>query len=303
MKFNNYKFRCHYQGSLISVPKPLTEKQIETLEAYRLRQSGEGKPLTSNQLKTWHSLEYKINESERYNLTNTAKKICTEIVFNEKYNRKFKLENKYFDKGLTNEKQSRDLLSEVLGELLTSDNERKTNEWVTGQRDIKHDELIIDIKSTWSFDTFNAHLLENKNEYYFRQLDSYMDLWNIKDSILAYVLTNTPINLINDHLRKLNYSKNILDLGGNVYEEKIPLVVKEVQNHIFTYKGLEKFCNQSSIVEINWFKDFKEIPKKERVHLVSHSFDKTRIEQRNECLTLCREFMNEIKPLNRFTLK
>ena len=295
MKFDNYKFRSHYQGDLVSVPKPLTERQAETLEAYR------NKTLTAKQTADWHSLESKLAESKIFKLSDTAKKLCTQIVFNEMWGRRTTIRNKYFEKGLKVEKIGRDLLSEVLGTLLTHDPEIKENEWVRGKRDIKAN-ITIDIKSTFNFDTFNNHLLEKKYEYYFRQLDNYMDLWNIEDSLLAFVLVDTPYNLVERELKKVDYHDDILSISGNVRDEKIADVKEIICNHIFTREGLEAFCNESSIVNLEWFEDFKEIPKESRVHLVPHLFDKTRIEQRNECLTLCREFMNTIKPMNNINI-
>lgn len=298
MKFNNYIFRSHSVGKIINVPKCLTERQKETLNAYRERVKGNGKPLTEKQITDWHSLENKLNESKNYKLNNTAEQYLTDLVFEAKTGRKSKLETKYFDKGLEKEKESRDLLSQVLNVFLTQDEERKQNEWVTGKRDIKSDNIIIDIKTSWSFESFNKHLLENANENYLRQLDCYMDLWGIKDSLLCHVLVDTPINLIEDEIKRLDWKYNIMDIDGNIRDEHITNVVEIIQNHIFTRAGLEKFCEASINVQIEWFDNFIEIPKHERIHMISHQFEKERIEQRNECIKIAREFMNNVKPLN-----
>lgn len=303
MSFSNYVFRCHYQGSLVSVPKPLTSKQIETLHAYRDRANGIGRPLTKIQEKDWHSLEHKNNESKTFKLTETAKGICTDIVFNEKFGRKFTLENKYFSKGLDVEKQSRDLISKVLGMNLIKCSERKSNKWVTGEIDIEPFGILPDIKSSYNFTSFNKHIIESNIEFYKRQLDSYMELWDINDSIIAFTLVDTPIRLVEDELRRLNWKELILNFEGEVYDEKIEDVVRLVENHIYTREALELFCQASGFVKIEWFDDFTEIPESERVHLVPHSFEKERIEQRNECLTLCREFMNNVQPINNLKLK
>ena len=74
MQFDNYKFRCHYQGNLVSVPKPLTQNQKETLEAYRSKEK-----LTERQTKDWHDLEVKLNNSKNYSLSETAKNFLVEI--------------------------------------------------------------------------------------------------------------------------------------------------------------------------------------------------------------------------------
>ena len=87
-------------------------------------------------------------------------------------------------------------------------------------------------------------------------------------------------------------------MNGDVRDEFIGDVVELVCNHIFTRKGLEEYCLQSSNVHLEWFMDFNEIPVAERLHMIPHSFDKLRIQQRNECITLAREYMNTIKPIN-----
>ena len=86
--------------------------------------------------------------------------------------------------------------------------------------------------------------------------------------------------------------------NGDVKDDKIQNVVNIVQNHIYTREHLEKFCMNSGTVYIEWFKDFQEIEIKDRVHLIPHSFDPIRIEQRNECLRLGREYMNTIHTSN-----
>ena len=298
MDFSNYKFRCHYQGNLISVPKPLTNNQNETLLAYR-----EKEKLTDRQKADWHSLENKLNESKIYKLNTTAENLLTDIVWNEKYGRETVLENKYFVKGIAVEKQSRDLLGEIIGDVLTEDRERKSNEWVIGTRDVKHDEVIIDIKSCYDFNSFTKHLIDSKHEHYFRQLDCYMDLWGLKHSLLAYALIDTPPALIDAEIIRLNYKEDILTIDGDVRDKHIPDVVRIVKNHIYTYEALEKYTQGSSSVYLKWFDDFKEIPKNERIHIVEHSFDKVIIEQRNECLTLCRNYMNNLKINNNINFK
>lgn len=299
MDFSKHIFRSHMVGNIVSVPKPLTERQNETLQAYRERVNGNGKPLTEKQEKDWHSLENKLNESNKFKLTDTAKNILTNLVFEAKHKRRTKLDVKYFEKGLEKEKESRDLLSSVLGIMLTADEERKTNDWVTGKRDIKSDEVIIDIKTSWSYESFNKHLLSNPNEVYLRQLDSYMELWEVKDSLLCHVLVDTPFNLIDDEISRADWKYNLLDMNGQPFDKSIDKIKNIVTNHIYTRKALEEYCGDTKfIIDIDLFDDFVEIDKSERIHMISHSFDPVRIEQRNECIKLAREYMNTVKPIN-----
>lgn len=294
MDFNNYTFRSHMVGQIISVPKPLTGKQLETLSAYRKKD----KPLTDNQKKDLVSLEFKHNESKVYKLTDGAKKLLNKVVFYEKHNRRTVLENQYLEKGLIVEKSSRDLLSEVLNIALIADDEHRQNGWVRGKRDINTKDVVIDIKSKFNYDTFCDSLLESTNEVYLRQLDCYMELWEVKQALLCHVLIDTPEHIVNSLIRKLDYKENILDMTGNVRDESIQSVVDLVQNSIYTREGLENLCSGSENLQIEWFHDFVEIPISERVHMIPHSFDKVRIEQRNECIKLAREYMGTVNPIN-----
>ena len=63
MDYSKYIFRCHYQGSIVTTPKPLTANQEQLLSIYRSRKNGVGKPLTPNMETEWHALEVKQSES------------------------------------------------------------------------------------------------------------------------------------------------------------------------------------------------------------------------------------------------
>jgi len=293
MDFANYIFRSHMVGEIIDVPKPLTKNQNETLIDLRNKEK-----LTPKQRITLTALEHKLNESKVYKLSDSTKKTLNKIVFYEKTGRKKILEAKYLDKGLAKEKEARDLMSQILDFNLIKDDERKTNEYVTGQRDIDHPDIILDIKSSWSYDSFNNLLIQKENEKNLRQMDSYMDLWNIKESIVCHVLVDTPINLVNDEIRRLSYKEDIMTIEGDIRDEAIQEVKNVICDLIFTRKGLEEYCQQSINIMIEWFDDFIEIPKKERVHMIPHPFKKERIEQRNECIKLAREYMSKVKPIN-----
>ena len=303
MDFKDYKFRCHMVGKIINVPKPLTKNQEDTLNEYEIRSLGNGRPLTEKQKITLIDLKHKLNESNTYKLTDSNKKILSSLVYATKYGRKTELNSHQITKGLEVEKECRDILSRVTGLFLTASKERKENNWVTGAIDIEPNEVIPDIKSTWSWESFSKILEESANELYLRQLDSYMDLWNKKESLLCHVLTDTPFEIVEREVKTLDYKYNILNMEGDVRDENIEDVKKVVTNHIFSRHSLENFCQYSSNIHIEWFEDFLEIPENERVHMISHSFNQERIDQRNDCIILAREYMNTVKPINNFNPK
>ena len=65
MDFSNYIFRSHMVGNIISVPKPLTPNQSETLADYRKRQAGEGRPLTTTRLRLGTHLSISTTKAKR----------------------------------------------------------------------------------------------------------------------------------------------------------------------------------------------------------------------------------------------
>lgn len=300
MDFSKYLFRSHMVGKIIDVPKPLTENQYNTLKDYLERDSGIGRALTDKQQITLTSLKHQLNQSKIYKLSDSTKNTLSELAFAEKYKRKIEINSSMMTKGLDVEKESRDILSRVTGLFLTASSERKYNKWVTGAIDIEPEHVIPDIKSSWSWESFSKILQDKPNELYLRQGDSYMDLWGIDEFLLCHVLTDTPEKLVDGELRKADYNNNILDVEGNVRDENIEDAKRIITNHIFSRKALEQYCHNSSIINIEWFHDFIEIPEQDRVHMIPHSFDKVRIEQRNECIALAREYMSKSAPINNF---
>lgn len=300
MDFSNYLFRSHMVGKIIDVPKPLTDRQSKMFEDYSERNNGVGRALTPKQKIELDSLQHNFNQSKIYKLSDGTKKILSELAFAEKYSRKVEINSPKLTKGIEVEKESRDILSRVCGLFLTASSERKNNKWVTGAIDIEPDNVILDLKSSWSWESFSKILQDKPNEIYLRQGDSYMDLWDRKDFLLCHILTDTPEKLVDGEIRKYDYSNNILNVEGEVRDESIEDVKQIITNHIFSRKALETYCHNSAIINIEWFYDFVEIPEHDRVHMIPHSFDKIRIEQRNECIALAREYMEKCTPINNF---
>ena len=284
-------------GNIINVPKPLTRNQNETFVDYSAKGFDN---LTDKQKETFVSLANKHNQSKKYTLTDTIKNTLSRLVYAERHGRKIDLNSPQITKGLEREKDSRDLLSRVSGLFLIANEERKSNKWVTGKTDIKLDGIIPDIKTSWSWESFSKILQDKPNEIYLRQLDSYMDLWGFKDSILCHILVDTPSTLVEGEIREYDLKNEILGFEGDVKEDSIGEVVQIVTNHIFSREGLEDFCHQSATIHIEWFNNFKEIPEEERVHMIAHSYDKERIEQRDKCISLSREYMDSVRPINNF---
>ena len=104
--------------------------------------------------------------------------------------------SKYMDKGIQVEDQSIELLNSVLFTDYKKNTERKENDWITGECDIFTGDMIYDIKSSWSLDTFPVLASQGEDKTYEWQLRAYMWLWNVDKAAIAYCLVNTPEDLI-----------------------------------------------------------------------------------------------------------
>lgn len=303
MDFNNYKFRAHSIGNIMSgLPKPLTENQENTYNDYTERKNGIGRPLTDKQIATWGDLHSK--KTAKPKLTDGAKKWLEQLVWEELTGRSTNIKSKYLDKGIQSEEKSLSLYSDHKDNLIIKNKERKENEFFTGECDIARYK-VRDIKSSWSFQTFPLRSNEIPNKMYEWQLDVYMDLFGYKRSELIYCLVDTPFKLIEDELRRMDWQFDIFDLAGDVRADHIDLVVETVSNLIFTNKGIEDFCQQSTNVKIEWFEGvFKEIPEEIRVKIFKHNYCEKRNQQLKTMVNLSRDFMNSIlEDLGEYSLK
>lgn len=290
--FSNYLFRPHAVVKIMGgVPKPLTANQDKTYNDLFERHNGDGKKLTLKQIETLGSLSERKNA--KCKLSDAAKKELMKLVYETLTKRSSKIKAKYLDKGIQQEDKSITTYSNVLDKLLLKNKERKTNDFFTGECD-NSQEKIRDIKTSWSFESFPLMDEVIKNSGYQWQLDCYMDLWELKQSELVYCLVDTPTKLLNDEVKRTCWKNNLLDQEGNLESGK-ELLIETICNHIFTFKGLESFCNQSSIIELEWFEGvFVEIPEEMRVKVFTHNYCEKRNSQLKEMIALARDYMNEI---------
>lgn len=121
-----------------------------------------------------------------------------------------RITSKYMTKGIQVEDESIELLNMVLGTNYVKNQERKTNDWITGEADIVGDNRIIDIKSSWSMGTFPAIAEQGTDTKYEWQGRAYMMLWDVPEFSIAYCLVNTPPELIGYEDKSLHIVDHII---------------------------------------------------------------------------------------------
>jgi hypothetical protein len=130
-------------------------------------------------------------------LSQTAKSYIIQKAKEDFFEYRSELNSKYITKGLAQEQDSINLLNLVRLEDYKKNEERVENEWLSGCCDIITDTSIIDIKTSWSLDTFPATTYELKDlSDYEWQGRAYMWLYDMPKFELCYVMVTTAPELL-----------------------------------------------------------------------------------------------------------
>tara|TARA_R110000787_G_scaffold276419_1_gene385350 strand:- start:838 stop:1476 length:639 start_codon:yes stop_codon:yes gene_type:complete len=127
-----------------------------------------------------------------------CKTYIKELVKEDLFGYKSMIDSKYLTKGIDLEDTSIDLYNEVHNTLYLKNTERLSNEFITGECDINTGDKIIDIKTSWSLETFPAAVDDINNKDYEMQLRGYMWLYDKPKAELAYCMVSTPDYLLKD---------------------------------------------------------------------------------------------------------
>lgn len=131
-------------------------------------------------------------------LSATCKTYIKELVKEDLFNYRTTIDSKYLTKGIDMEDTSINLYNEVHGTLYLKNTERLSNEFITGECDINAEDKIIDIKSSWSLETFPASPEDVNNKDYEWQLRGYLWLYDKPKAELAYCMVSTPDYLLKE---------------------------------------------------------------------------------------------------------
>jgi hypothetical protein len=145
-------------------------------------------------------------------LSETAKSYIQDLFKERELGIYKEFSSRYTDKGLEMEDQAIQFASEVLNwEFVVKNETRFNNEWLTGEPDINTDNLLADIKCSWSGSTFPLFDETLKNKDYYYQLQGYMMLTGHDTSELVYCLMNTPHQIVEDEVRRQHWKLNLID--------------------------------------------------------------------------------------------
>jgi hypothetical protein len=140
------------------------------------------------------------NDRSGKNMGQTAKSYIIQKAKEDFFEYRSELNSKYITKGLAQEQDSIDLLNGVRFQNYVKNEQRAENEYLTGCCDIITEDSIIDIKSSWSLETFPATTFELKDlSDYEWQGRAYMWLYDKPNFELCYVMVSTHPELLSQY--------------------------------------------------------------------------------------------------------
>ena len=130
-------------------------------------------------------------------LSETAKSEMIKIAKEDFYGYSSQITNKYVEKGIEVEDKSIELLNTIKLANYKKNDTRLENDFLTGECDINDDvnDEIIDIKSSWSLETFPALPSDINIKDYEMQLRGYMMLYGRSKASVCYCMVSTPEGL------------------------------------------------------------------------------------------------------------
>jgi hypothetical protein len=129
-------------------------------------------------------------------LSVTAKSYIKQLAKEEYFGYHTQINSKYIDKGQQQEHDSIELVNAVRMENYSKHIGRVSNEYLTGECDILADDMIIDVKTSWSLDTWPELPEQGVNSDYEWQMRAYMLLYNRPMAEVIYCMVTTDPDLL-----------------------------------------------------------------------------------------------------------
>ena len=203
----------------------------------------------------WNKVKFRASSWGNLNtepVTKAAKeagelsKTCqTELIkiYNQvKYGRKADITTPQMIKGTMVEDDSISLFSRVEGDIYYKNTDSLENDYFTGHPDIYKGEnilsaeLVYDIKSSWTVDTYIPKLIEGADKSYEAQLNVYYDLTGASGGAIVYCLVDAPFSVLEGEKRKLLYNMDVISEESPEYLQAAAHLEKQLTFEDIDYR-------------------------------------------------------------------
>ena len=178
----------------------------------------------------------------------TGETYCKNWVKGKLFNRQVEIKSKYLEKGNIMQDNSLDEVAKRLGLGILLKNEKHySNKWMIGTPDAIVGDCVIDVKNSWSWETFPLVENEVPNTDYYWQLQTYMALTKKKRSKLIYTLLDTPAHLIQNEAYWYSKKNGYGELSDEMLEEFTKKMTYKDVPEEYKYKSFDIERNDTDI--------------------------------------------------------
>ena len=205
----------------------------------------------------------------------TSLGIIRKAVLSNKYGIEEYVTSKHMEKGILNEAEGLEMYRTIVGGSFPIDDikQRLMNNYCSGEPDLIHDGIVVDIKNSWSANTFPFWDTEIKNKAYIYQLQAYLWLSGLESAKLVYTLTTTPEHIRQQEIQRLWF--RLMDKPENAIKEQFE--VEEMATEIISKEMI-----------------FDHIPVANRVKIFEVARDEEMIEAIQKRIELARDKYDEL---------
>lgn len=220
-----YKVRASASYEIAAGSSGLTSNQVAEIE--KLTNKDKLTPIQEGKLKSL--VDKRDNPPIPEGLKTHCKNWFKNVILGK---RAARFSNKYVEKGTLMEDEGIELASNVLGyPMLIKNEEFFSNEYFQGTPDIITGDEVLDIKCSWSLDTFPLFEDELPSKAYYWQLQVYMALTGLKKAKVIYCLVDTPDHLIEKEARSEAWNQGLDD---------VTIEMVEAMTEQMTYSDIEE---------------------------------------------------------------
>lgn len=204
MKLPVFKIRSHATGQIMGkMSGGITDKQQEELTKL-LGKPLEGRGCLTDKMKDKIKVLHDKKNSPK-GLPKGCKTYLKNWIKEQIYGRRKEVTSKYMEKGNQCEDEAIKMLMEHYQLPWNCKNEQYyENDYMTGTPDLVYQDIVFDTKCSYDMSTFPLFEDDIDRDYWW-QLQAYMELLNINNSGLVYVLVNTPHHIVDSEIRNKTF--------------------------------------------------------------------------------------------------
>jgi len=232
--FTDFKIWCSEIHSLFSIPKGVKPLKKDLIKYEKLLNSESEK--SEDELKFIKEVSDKIDIFNDCPLSQTTISALIRQYGKKVYNKKIAAKGdamSFLKKGTDMEGEAVDLLSKIDKKDYQLVTDNIENEYLIGRCDIIQPEKIIDTKISWNINAFLKSRTSKLTAKYWYQMQGYMELYNVGEAEVVFLLLNTPPELIEREKIKL-LNKFMI---GEIDRDKYELDVDNIES-AFTYSSI-----------------------------------------------------------------